>query len=406
MALDELINHNVYSEDDGPELRVNLHEHSDSELCNIFNELKENATVERVVIELDHEHDAVLGVKPSLALAAAISKHPSIKELWIWGVESISSFGAIAVAIQQSKTLSSLDLRECSLSLSQMAELEWLLAENGLEYIAIECCKPQQGDVFCIANGLESNQSLKGFYIENWFPEDDNDDPLSLSVETMEAIPRLIERSKSIESICLERVALPPEVIVQIAEASSEHRSLKKISLCAVGSAGAGAFPRLLEANSGVETLDLSCNDLSDTDVSALSSTLRGNTSLKELKLYNSRIGSQGAAALANALYDNSTLKSLCLCNNQVGDAGAAAFARALTSNTTLAHLGISHFSEEGLNAFSSCLPSMNGLKSLFLADIDGLSPQSENQFLKALNRNDELEEMFFVQKMGWFRYR
>lgn len=84
----------------------------------------------------------------------------------------------------------------------------------------------------------------------------------------------------------------------------------------------------------------------------------------------------------------------MCFLKNRVGDAGAAALAQALTSNTTLSYLEIQGgFSEPGLNAFSSCLPSMRGLKSLSFY-LHCLSPQNAIQFLEALSRNTELEHV------------
>ena len=85
MSLDDLIERDLHANDNDGEnltLRVYVDEHSDTELCNLFNELRENTTVERVWIGTeDGDPDLVLGVKPSLALTAAISQHPTINVL-------------------------------------------------------------------------------------------------------------------------------------------------------------------------------------------------------------------------------------------------------------------------------------------------------------------------------------
>lgn len=146
MVLEELIE---YEEDESiiTTLRVQINRYDDDELCNLFNELRENTTVEMVIIESDVLADGgyqpiALGAKPSLALGAAISQHPTVKDISFFRVHLISNFGAIAVSIQQNKGLVELGLYSCDLSPEQMAELEWLLAENGLQSLDIDACYP------------------------------------------------------------------------------------------------------------------------------------------------------------------------------------------------------------------------------------------------------------------------
>ena len=136
MVLDELIE---YEDDESTvtTLNVRVDHYSDTDLCNLFNELRENTTVEMVCIESAAEDSVTLGEKSSLALAAAVSRHPAINRLSFSNVQRMN-FGAIAVSVQQNKGLFELGLHPCDLSHEQMRELEWLLAENGIERITID----------------------------------------------------------------------------------------------------------------------------------------------------------------------------------------------------------------------------------------------------------------------------
>jgi hypothetical protein len=81
------------------------------------------------------------------------------------GIERISGFSAIALAIQQNKNLSSLGMYTCGLTRAQMVDVEWLLAKNALDAIEIKCCL-SEGNIIYIANSLGSNKSLKELSIQ------------------------------------------------------------------------------------------------------------------------------------------------------------------------------------------------------------------------------------------------
>ena len=204
----------------------------------------------------------------------------------------------------------------------------------------------------------------------------------------------LLRENKVIQSVQVLADLIPPKTMVHIVEAMTGHEALTKLSIIATGEDGNIADFRLFQANTRLKMKLQLHNNLNDSDVVALAASLRRNTSFENISLCNNRIGPQGAAALANVLYNDATLEVLNVRNNPVGNDGAASFAKVLVSNTTLKTLRISHFGETGLNVFSSCLPSMNGLRTLNLSNIDGLSLQSASQFLEALERNTELDEV------------
>ena len=206
----------------------------------------------------------------------------------------------------------------------------------------------------------------------------------------------MLRQNNVIESIELQYIDIPAEFITRIAEAAVGHESLSDLTLWKIGETGVKELPNLIEANSRVKTIDLQFNSLSDAEAVALSSALKVNTSLEVLELTRNKIGVEGASAIAEALHFNVGLKRICLFNNPIGDDGAAALANALTSNTTLTHLSISHFGLRGFNSFASCLPFMNGLKELKVDFLNGLTQVAGDAFLKALERNTELEEMIF----------
>ena len=86
---------------------------------------------------------------------------------------------------------------------SKWQSLNGCSPKMGSSASTIDTCYPAN-NVFCIAQGLESNQSLKKLYIENVEVEDGDEIIWSVSAETIEAIPHLLRQNKVIESIELQ----------------------------------------------------------------------------------------------------------------------------------------------------------------------------------------------------------
>lgn len=396
MDLEELLPNHERFDGHFTSLNIDTLDRTDDDLCAIFNALKRNNTVTRLRIGADDEDEDFdfvdLGIKPSLSLAATLLHHPTMECLSFFRVGlTDADLGAIIVAIQQNKTLSKLEMNSCGLSIKQMRELEWLLAEDGVEALEFYECIPIE-DFLCIAQGISSNESLKELRLRVEPMEEGIE--WSVSPETLNALPDLIRNNKVIESIEVQFADMPSGCVTRMSEAAIGHNSLTSLVLCGIGEAAVRELPTLVYSDTGVKKLDLSRNHLSGANAVALSLALKENTCLKELDLRDSEIDDQGATAIAGALRSNVCLEKICLRDNPIGNDGAAALAKALTSNATLTSLSASRFSQQGVIAFAKCLPFMNNLKHLEMQYLNGLTKEGAETFLKGVEANTELEQV------------
>lgn len=150
------------------ELDVDIRDND--ELCKIFNALEQNVTVTTVSIER-RSLESDLEVKASLSLAAAILRHPTMNRLQFKYIRSISGFSSVALAIQQNDNLKSLELRACDLTLAQAAELEWLLAGDGIESLDMHRCYPAAGTKIYALLKVLARTKVSGSYVSKVIAE-------------------------------------------------------------------------------------------------------------------------------------------------------------------------------------------------------------------------------------------
>jgi Ran GTPase-activating protein (RanGAP) involved in mRNA processing and transport len=164
---------------------------------------------------------------------------------------------------------------------------------------------------------------------------------------------------------------------------------------------GASAIAEILaEAEDAVvQELDLSCNEIGDDGVAALTEALSAHplrtlnlfrnhlrtaaplvqvclecTGLTTIRLHGNGLGNGGATAFADALRRNPALTDLGLASNGVADAGTTALADALSVNTRLQFLDIGGLSHElntptnvGATALATALRRNGALECLWL---------------------------------------
>jgi Ran GTPase-activating protein (RanGAP) involved in mRNA processing and transport len=146
---------------------------------------------------------------------------------------------------------------------------------------------------------------------------------------------------------------------------------------------GAMALLQLVRANSGVQNLILSCNDISTEGALAIAEELTRNRSLKRLELgttsehslHDNYIGADSGGAIATALIHNSTLEYLGLNRNLVGRgvrSGPEAFGALLRApDARLQELAIGHNSL-GPRGCSLILSGLAENRSLRILDLSG----------------------------------
>jgi len=380
------------------ELDLDVTHMNDDAICAIFSAMKHNTTINTVYINSDLftedgedlAPDQLVG-SASMFLAEALSKHPSITCLWLYGFFCIQCFSAITLAIQQNENLSSLCLVSCGLTASQMSNLEWLLSSNTIEYLHVSGCFPRDG-ILRIPKGLHGNRSLKRLTIKNVRLHPGREQ-WSVSLETLQAIPEFLRENQVLASLTIARNEIPPETLSCILEAMKWHKALSKLSFESIGAGVANAgnvFASMLASNRVLTTLNLSNCSLGDNFAMELADVLYSNTGLEVLDLGQNEISSNGATALADAIRVNTSLKGIILHGNPIGDDGIASLAHALRCNTGLTTLKIS--GKVGLSVLALHLPLIHGLKNLDVYDLNALTSQCTGTFLEALERNTELE--------------
>lgn len=91
-----------------------------------------------------------------------------------------------------------------------------------------------------------------------------------------------------------------------------------------------------IDANGGLEYLNLSWNHLRGKGGIAIGKGLRANCSLQILDLSWNGFADEGAAAVGESLKENNTLIDLDLSNNRISTEGALALSKGLQINNTL----------------------------------------------------------------------
>jgi Ran GTPase-activating protein (RanGAP) involved in mRNA processing and transport len=108
-----------------------------------------------------------------------------------------------------------------------------------------------------------------------------------------------------------------------------------------IGTGGAAAIAKSLATNTSLLELMLSWNMIDNDGSTLLAKALETNKHLKTLRLKNNNVGGAGALALSNMLRVNGSLKKLILWQNDIGNEGAAHLAEALKVNVGLVELNV-----------------------------------------------------------------
>ena len=132
---------------------------------------------------------------------------------------------------------------------------------------------------------------------------------------------------------------------------------------------GLKKFAAGLAANTSIEVLDLSGNEIGDYEAEKLAAALETNRTLKTLILFQNRIGKQGggsgAKAIGKALRSggNDALRELRLNNNCIDSDGTTSLAEALATNSSLKVLRYESFDMfDPINPTRGGLGEMHGL--------------------------------------------
>ncbi|KAL5033730.1 hypothetical protein BDV3_003395 [Batrachochytrium dendrobatidis] len=151
----------------------------------------------------------------------------------------------------------------------------------------------------------------------------------------------------------------------------------------------------LINANDPLMTqMDIKdCNCFTVEHACVLGEALKQNTHLKSLVMSNSKIINQSAIDIARGLAKNTGIESVDLTGNNIGPAGMRALAEMLESNHTLLELKLDHQKSitstgtDAEQAFARAMTKNNTLQKLAMQFRDAAS---RNQVDRAISRNKE----------------
>ena len=231
-------------------------------------------------------------------------------------------------------------------------------------------------DPLALASGLALCKSIKSLKLGN--PKRYGWVALFRSLFTFLKTPG-ISLCKLDLSSCMITGVCAIGIAIELATHTSSLPSLKELDLSGIitdvsEDVWVEILTKVLGSNSALESLDLSCNNMSDGAAVALANTLVENKTLRHLDLHRcSRITVEGWMAFSRALSAlniDSALKKLDLSSNAINDSGITALANALANNETLEELDLSNCSTVttiGWTAFSVLLRTNSVMKSLRL---------------------------------------
>ena len=207
-----------------------------------------------------------------------------------------------------------------------------------------------------------------------------------------------IEANTTLQSMHLSGNNLNSIKGIMIANALRINNSLILLNISdnEISDLGMYTFCTMLYFNTTLKQLDVSSNDLKLYSAIEIGQVLQQNCVLTTLALGSNNIGDLGSQHLAAALHVNKTITSLYIRDNMIGDVGAKAIAFALKNNVTLLQLDISfnQITDNGAGFIFYALCINRTLKTLFAF----FNPISDLVIEKCLALHpDVIVDKFFV---------
>jgi hypothetical protein len=321
--------------------------------------------------------------EPSFDISGALILNSSLKELVLHDYNCVfgsETFQAIPHMIRTNQDFETIDL---------------LFSDTITDRFEVVRLVAQAAEGHASLNKLAIHYCVHSYCGDD--DEESDDEALINHAGTAEAIGTLLHYAPALREFSLEGCYMGSAGARHLADGlSSKNSVVEKLDLSDnnLGTEEAGIFAHVLLANQNLKSLVLRDNNIGDAGALELAAALRQNTTLDLLNLSSNYIGSDGASALADALVANDALKDLQLRDNPIGDDGATSIAEMLASNESIEKVCIGGFGEKGVKAITTHLLSMNGLKTLTVANgyISGYTSEIGNSFVLALEQNTTLE--------------
>ena len=265
--------------------------------------------------------------------------------------------------------LKSLDLRRNSLGPETCIILCQSIPEMpGLEVIRLDSnpVGHGSGELVSFIELLSSRSSGFHRHLRSTLPQPSSVSPLSslkvldlgntgLHLEHCKVLKTLLGSTRTLRDLFVVDNQLSPECLDYIIDGVSENDTLFCLEMrdSRFSAENAKRLASVLESNSILIHVGLSCCDISPEGACSLANALRSNDSLLKLYLDRNPIGPEGAKAFAAMLYDNTSLRKLDVCDDSIGEEGAKNLANALEYNSNLVNLWIPDMFESVLETHS-----------------------------------------------------
>jgi Ran GTPase-activating protein (RanGAP) involved in mRNA processing and transport len=168
---------------------------------------------------------------------------------------------------------------------------------------------------------------------------------INVTAQGVATIGRILGQSSSLVELVVKAskfiwrgkgYSIEPDGTTGIAGGITKSKTIQKlnISKCGITKTGADALWCALETSPSLRELDISKNDIGDSQVA------KGVATLQKLNVNLCGIvGKKGVDAIGRALETSTSLVELDISSNRIGDVGARSLAQGLTKNTSLKNL-------------------------------------------------------------------
>ena len=273
---------------------------------NLFYMLERNTSIK--ILDLQHLYDMV---DDSDIIGKLIKKNKYLESLCLYGM--IIDVDTICDALKSNYTLKELDL-----SFSVMGFL----------------------DTHCISELLKANSSLEVLHL--------NEIDLEYSEKGIHMLSRALKVNTSLKVLSLGKLQNYNEKdFIDLLISLKTNNTLTELNIGCNGDledveSFAICIAELLDGNTSLKKIDLSCNEITSDGVTKIAMGLMNNKTLTHLDLRYCNAGNDGAWAIGHLLKHNNTLKDIGLYNNHITDKGAKYIYNGLVENNSLERITFS----------------------------------------------------------------
>jgi Ran GTPase-activating protein (RanGAP) involved in mRNA processing and transport len=299
----------------------------------------------------------------------------------------------LAKVFEVNDTLSDLDLSEFYLKKEELKSLSGILnSVKTLKSLALDGKDLKDDGLSDIPDALKNNTSLETLKLRG-----------KLGPSYPPLIREMLQGNKNLRRLVLHNIGITPEDLASIFEVLEANTTLKtlEISCADITGVAAKALGSLLGKNQSLEIFNLPFLLLADEDIEHVMNGLIHNTGLKTVDLTYVAMGEFGEKFIVRLINENKSIEKLCLQKNRFTSQGFEAILDALTNNTTMKafRLGeervIQNAHAPALRKLGEMIEKNKTLTELELFDLHNSSVGiSLRDFLKGLRNNSTLKKL------------